>query len=252
MIIWLKMLYTIMLADLKEFFRVRLIIVSSCVMPVLMTIAFGFGMNDQKAFNVENYFLFIFPAILALGTMFSSMFSGGYVIILDRQQSVIRDLILSPVTYSTYIIARIFSCVLKALPQLIASSLLALLFLKSFTPHCSLFIILSFILTSVLFSTIGMIIGSFSNVVTFPGLANIILMPSMYLCDVFFPIENFKEFSLVVKAIPFTPSVQLFRYGFTGKGDLAAASINLGMLLAYALVTILFWVWFFKKQMMDE
>lgn len=249
---WLRNVYSIMGADLKEFYRVKLIIISSCLMPVLMTVSFGLGTNYQEMANVKNYFMFIFPAILALGTMFSSIFSGGYVIILDRQQSTIRDLIISPVSYSTYITARILASVIKASPQLIISFALALPFMESFhVPH-PLSIIAAFVLTSLLFTTVGMIIGSFSNVVTFPGLANIVLMPSMFLSDVFFPIANFKQFAAVVKLFPLTNSVKLFRYGFIGEGSVGDIMIGLSLLALSSAVVIVFWTWLFRKRVLED
>jgi len=246
---WMNNLSSLVITDLKEFFRVRLIITSSALMPVIMTLAYGLGMKGNGD-SIEGmpYFDFIFPGILALGTMFSAVFCGGYIIILDRQKSLIRDLLLSPVSYSTYILARLFAAVIKSSAQFVFCLIVAIPFIeRGFVVH-PFMLLTAFFLTALLFAAVGMILGSFSNVLTFPGIANFVLLPSMFFGGVFFPLSNFKTLGVAIQLIPFTGSVGILRYSITGTNLWGSMGLNFFMLLFYTFGAIAFWIWFFKKR----
>ncbi len=247
---WLRGFGSLVLSDLRQFYRVRLIVLSSSLMPVAMTLSFGLGGGDRATGEVPS-FAFIFPGILALATMFSAMFSGGYGIILDRQQSVIRDLMLSPVSYSAYVMARLVGVVLKSTPPLACALVCALPFLADWTPPHPFVALGTYALSALLFAAVGMWIGSFSNVMTFPGLANFVLMPFMFFCGVFFPVDNLGGLRPLVEALPFTSTVELYRYALTG-AELPAVAGKVALLALYAAATVALWTWIFKKRVVNE
>jgi ABC-2 type transport system permease protein len=247
---WFNEIYSLVLADVKEFFRIRFIITSSALMPVVMVLAFGLGArNGFNAIEGKDYFQYIFPAILAISAMFSSAYSAGFVIIFDREKYIVQDLIVSPVSYSSYILARIIASMIKSLPPLLIAMAIAIPLTSEPIIFNPLIVFVGFNLTTILFSTVGMIFGSFTVVYSFSGLVNIVLMPSMFFCDVFFPIANYQEFMYVVQIMPFTNAVQLFRYGISGEASMIGIPLNIMILLFYTVFTLGFWIWFFKKKM---
>lgn len=245
---WLRGFGSLVLSDLRQFYRVRLIVLSSSLMPVAMTLSFGLGAGTS---GTAPAFGFIFPGILALATMFSAMFSGGYGIILDRQQSIIRDLMLSPVSYSAYVMARLVGVALKSTPPLAFSFVCALPFLAEWWPSHPLVALTAYLLSALLFAAVGMWIGSFSNVMTFPGLANFVLMPFMFFCGVFFPVADLGGLQPLVEALPFTSTVALYRYAVTGAA-LPAVAGELALLAFYTVATVALWTWVFKKKVVNE
>nr|VFK25674.1 MAG: ABC-type multidrug transport system, permease component [Candidatus Kentron sp. MB]VFK29661.1 MAG: ABC-type multidrug transport system, permease component [Candidatus Kentron sp. MB]VFK74861.1 MAG: ABC-type multidrug transport system, permease component [Candidatus Kentron sp. MB] len=239
---WLDSVFILLATDLREFFRTRLIIPSSSVMPVMMTLAFGLaGPAIQTAGFGDTYFEFIFPSILALATMFSATFAAGYVVILDRQKGVIRDMMLSPAPYSAYVVGRLAGIVLKSIPPLLITLAVAAPLLSGWPWHLLPLFGLVFVLTSVQFAALGMIVGAYSNVMTFSGWANLYLMPFMFFCAVFFPLEAFGSAGWLVQFVPFTSSVQLFLYAVSGERPLHGIGINLILLFGYTVVFSLVW-----------
>jgi ABC-2 type transport system permease protein len=246
---WWRGVVSLLQADLRQFFRVRLIIASSALMPMVAMIAFGLGMGSAPGTEgVASYFAFICPAILALGTLYSTVFSGGYVVILDRQQSVVRDLMLSPASYSSYVTARLVAVVVKATPQLLLSLACAWPFLSGVRLQHPVVMALGFVISAVLFASLGMMVGAFSDVLTFPGWANFILMPFMFFCGVFFPVRNLGPLVPVVQLLPFTSTVELFRYGVMGQAALGGAAGQLALLVLYAAAGVAAWTWLFKRK----
>ena len=245
---WLRAFGSLVVSDLRQFYRVRLIVLSSSLMPVAMTLSFGLG---EGASGSAPAFGFIFPGILALATMFSALFSGGYGIILDRQQSVIRDLMLSPVSYSAYVMARLLGVALKSTPPLGLSLLCALPFLAEWRPAHPFVALAAYLLSALLFAAVGMWIGSFSNVMTFPGLANFVLMPCMFFCGVFFPVADLGRLQALVQALPFTSTVALYRHALTG-APLPAVAGQLALLAFDTAAIVALWTWIFKRRVVSE
>lgn len=245
--LWFKRIYSLAVADLTEFFRIELIIVSVALTPVIMMLSFGLGMKGSNVL-VEGipYFVFVVPGIFALGTMFSCTFSAGYTIISDRQRRLISDIVLSPVSYSSFVIARVISVILKSSTQLILTGLIAVLLLRVSLSNVFVFFV-AFVLTAIFFGGIGMIFGSFTNALTFQGLANIILMPSMFFCGVFFPISNFKHMASIIQLLPLTAAIEVFRFGVSGEVLVGTLSSNLVLLLIYDLLALLAGIGAFKK-----
>lgn len=250
---WLSSVGVLVAGDLREYFRTRFIMLSSSVMPIFMTLAFGVAAPDVGLRSASaSYFEFIFPAILALGCMFSATFSGGYIVIVDRQKSVIREMAVSPTPYSAYAAARLTAVVIKCLPQLVLTLLVALPFFSGWAQGQWGVFLLAFTMTALMFAAIGMVFGAYSNVLTFPGWANLILMPSMYFCAVFFPLSDYQAGSLAIQLLPFTGAVELFRYGITGTTPLYGIAVNALLLVSYTMVLMLVWTVVLRRRIQES
>jgi len=249
---WLNNVGILAMADLREFYRTRFIILSSSVMPVFMTLAFSSAHIQIGAeTGTGSYFEFIYPAILALGCMFSATFSGGYMVILDRQKSVIREMALSPTPYSAYAAARMFATVIKCFPQLGLTLLVAAPFYSGWASTNWAWILAAYVLTSLLFAACGMILGAYSNILTLPGWSNLVLMPSMYFCAVFFPLSDYQNAAIAVQLMPFTGAVELFRYGITGIAPLYGIGMNLLLLVGYTILLALLWIVVLQRRIRE-
>lgn len=247
MIEWLNRIYAAMLLDLIEFFRYRMAVVSTALTSLVMILAFGLGMGKSN-YMVEGipYVYFIIPGILAVGTMFSCIYSAGYTIILDRQRKLIDDIILSPASYSSFIIGRILSNMIKSSIQLIIVLFIAVVFLKMPIPNFFIFGI-AFVLTVILFAAIGMTLASFTDILSFAGFANLITLPFMYFCGVFFPVTYFKGLASIIQLAPFTAAIEVFRYAFTKQVLVGNLFSNLFILLFWSMLMGFIAVIAFKK-----
>ena len=123
---WLGDVLGLVVMDMRQFFDNRLFAVSTLLTSVSMVLAFG-AATDQMvspAPTAANYFGFVFPGIIGAGIMFSCTYTVGYTVIIDRNRRTIEDLILSPLSYSGFLLARIIGVVLKCLFQFVLVLLL--------------------------------------------------------------------------------------------------------------------------------
>ncbi|HEX8965874.1 MAG TPA: ABC transporter permease, partial [Patescibacteria group bacterium] len=81
----MKAIYILWLRQLKRYIRNKSRIIGSLGQPLLFLIALGFGIGPlyQKAAH-GNYIEFLAPGVIAMGILFTSIFSG-IEIIWDRQ-----------------------------------------------------------------------------------------------------------------------------------------------------------------------
>lgn len=249
---WLNKVYILIIGDLTEFFRIRMVTFSTLLTPVVMLFSFSLGMG-QAELTVKGiplgipYVDYVVPGIIALGTMFSCSFTLGYTIISDRQRRLIGDIVLSPVSYSSFVIARILAGLVKCAAQFIASIIIVLLLLRTPVNHPFL-LLCAYILTAVFFGALGMFFGAFSNSLTFPGFVNIVHMPFMYFCGVFFPINNFRGLAALLQFMPFTACIEMFRYAIYGKSLVFNYGQNLLLLFFYCFIMVSLAIWVFKKS----
>ncbi len=245
MVDWLNKTYTLVIADIVEFFRIPLAVLSTILTPLAMVLSFGLGMKHGSIIDETPYFLFLFPGILSLGTMFSCTFSTGYTIINDRQRRIISDIVLSPISYSSFVIARIVGSLIKSVIQFLLILIIGILFSQSL-PSNLLLLFIAFLLTGIIFSAIGMIFGVFTNILTFSGFANIVLMPAMFFSGIFFPISYYKRFAPIIQLLPFTLSVDIFRSSFISDYSVDL-SLFIILLIIYAICFVSIGILLFKK-----
>lgn len=230
---WGSIVHDMIKMDLIQFFRQRMIVISSFLTSMSMILSFGIGMNEKnvQVFGFESYFAFIAPGIFAIAMMFSSVFTMGYGTIIDRQKRIIEDMVLSPVSYSSFIAARYIAMVLKAFMQLCLIVFISVIIFKMPLKYPWM-LFLNFINITIFFSALGIILASFNNEMSFAGVANFILLPLFYFGGVFFPIENLGSISHIIKFLPLPIHVSLFKYATSG-----IATFNVSL---YFMVTVIY------------
>ena len=167
---FLKKVFTMLKADLLEWTRIKTAIIVSMLQPVIMVIAFGLR-GAQFEYSI--------PGILAIAVMFSVTFSAGYETISDRERRLVDDVVLSPVSYSSFIVSRLFSALIKSILPIGAALLIGMLFFGVGVSHF-LTIVLAYILTAIVSAGLGMTVGAFTNHLSFEGMVKFFLIPSMF------------------------------------------------------------------------
>ena len=92
-----RAIYIMWLRQMKRYVRSRARIVASLAQPLLFLVTFGFGFSAifQQA-GAGNYIQFLAPGIIAMGIVFSSVFSGIEVM-WDRQFGFLKETLVAPV-----------------------------------------------------------------------------------------------------------------------------------------------------------
>ena len=113
----MQAIYILWLRQIKRYLRSRARIVGSIGQPLLFLVALGFGLGPvfQKA-GQGNYLEFLSPGVIAMGILFTAIFSG-IEIIWDRQFGFLKETLVAPVSRLEIMIGRTLGGATVALLQ---------------------------------------------------------------------------------------------------------------------------------------
>src|SRR3972149_3176581 len=102
----LTAMYALWYRELKIFFREKSRIIGSIVQPVLWIVVFGSGLGTSVSVSGLNYQAFIFPGIIAMTAIFTSIFFGTYIV-WDRKIDFLKEVLVAPVSRTTIFIGKV-------------------------------------------------------------------------------------------------------------------------------------------------
>ena len=184
------------------------------------------------------YIDWLFPGILGMNIMFSSLFGVGYVIVRYRRSGVLKRLKATPVTAFEYLTAQLVS---RVLILLATSSLVWFgcdLFF-SFQMQGSYFdAFVIFLAGSICLVSLGLIIACRgTNEELTNGAINFICWPMMFLSEVWFSIEGASAWvKSIANALPLTHFLSAVRKIINDGATLSEVSSEITILLVMSLV----------------
>jgi ABC-2 type transport system permease protein len=238
----MRAIYILCIRQLKRYSRSPARIVGSLGQPIvfLLALGFGFGATFARA-GAGNYFNFVTPGIVAMGILFTAVFSG-IEIIWDRQFGFLKETLVAPVSRLQIVLGRVLGGTIVAMMQGAVVFLVCLVFGFRFGSWLLLPLALVFMfLISLLFTSIGTAIGSvLQDMQGFPLVMNFLVMPLFFFSDALFPINGLpKVLMLALRLNPLTYGVDGLRgalghaFAFSVITDFAvlviASSILLGI-----------------------
>jgi len=244
-----SVIYILWLRQIKKYLRSKARLFSSLGQPVLFLVALGFGFGPifQKA-GGGNYIQFLAPGIIAMSVIFMSVFSGIEVII-DKQFGFLKETLVAPVSRFSIMIGRTLGGATVATVQGVLVFIIAVI--VGFRPTLGLETILVFvyiILTAILFTSLGTMIGSLVNDMhAFPVIINFLIMPLFFLSGALFPLNN------LPKAINIIANINPLTYGVDGIRGILTGEIHFGfitdffVLLVFVVVTLALGSYAFSK-----
>jgi ABC-2 type transport system permease protein len=214
----LNAVYIIWLRELKKFVRDRSRLLSSIAQPLiwLLLLGTGFGATFGKVGDLQ-YIQFMFPGILVMTLLFSSMFSA-ISIIWDREFGFLKEMLVAPISRTSIALGKAVGgasrSTIQGLIILIFSPLIGInITLTKFLMVVPLMFFISFTI-----SGIGIIIAA--RMESFEGfnlIINFIIMPMFLLSGAIFPITNLPSWlSVVVNINPLSYGVDIMRWVMTG------------------------------------
>ncbi|OFK59492.1 ABC transporter permease [Globicatella sp. HMSC072A10] len=214
---------------MKETNRYLRIWVQTLVPPVITTSLYfiifgkmiGGRIGEMGGFS---YMEFIVPGLIMMSSITSSYANVSSSFFSQKLQKNIEELLVAPVP--THVI--IWGFVLGGVGRsLIVASLVTMvsLFFVPLHVHSWLVVVMTILMTAILFSLAGLINGvfarSFDDVSIVP---TFVLQPLTYLGGVFYAISMLPPFWQAVSKInPIVYMISGFRYGFLGIGDVPIA-----------------------------
>jgi len=244
----LNAIYIIWLRELKKFIRDRSRLVSSIAQPLiwLLLIGTGFGATFGKVGDLQ-YIQFMFPGILVLTLLFSSMFSA-ISIIWDREFGFLKEMLVAPIRRTSIAIGKAIGGASRSTIQGVIILIFSPLIGINMTIQKFLLIVPLMFFIAFTISGIGIIIAA--RMESFEGfnlIVNFVIMPMFLLSGAIFPISNLPPWlSTIVNINPLSYGVDIMRWVMTGISERSPA-LDLTVLSLICVLTTTISVYLFSK-----
>ncbi len=225
---------------------------SQTLLPPVVTMSlyfviFGGFIGSQIApINGYTYMEFIVPGLIMMSVIMSSFMHTVSSFYFAKFQKTLEEIMVSPTPYSVVIAGYVTGGVLRGMTIATLVMVVASFFTDVTMAHPGIMLLFA-LLTSVLFSMIGLLNGVFAN--SFDGISivpNFVLTPLTYLGGVFYSITMLPPFwQSVSHWNPILYMVNGFRYGFLGVSDVSV-TFAAGLLLTLT-VGLFVYTWYLFK-----
>jgi ABC-2 type transport system permease protein len=215
--------------ELIRFSRNRTRIVTSLAQPVLFLFVLGSGLSPilPGGNGSVNYRTFMFPGILAMTVLFTSMFSA-VSIVWDREFGFLREMLVAPVRRSALVIGKCLGGATVATLQ--GSILLALAGLVGipYSPALLVVLVLKMALGAAMLTAMGTMIASrLETIESFQVLMQLIALPMFFLSGAVFPLRRLPRWlATLTRLDPLTYAVDPMRRAVFGHLSVPAAARN--------------------------
>ena len=236
----LRKIYGIWHREIIRFWREKSRIFSSLITPLLWLLIFGTGMRAAAMPGIEDYQSFIFPGIVGMTLLFTSVWCGISVI-WDREFGFLKEILVAPVSRSSIVIGKAFGGGTSALLQGFILLPLSPLVGVHLTPYSFLLLIPIMILISVGLVCIGLLIASLiESMEGFNLIMSLVIMPMFFLSGALFPLTSaphwLRWFSYVD---PLAYGVDVLRWAaFSGADSIFPIYIEIFILMGFAAAMI--------------
>ena len=183
-ILWLR--------EVKRYLRSKPQIIASLGQPLMYLLVLGFGLGPvfQRA-GQGSYLQFVAPGVVAMGILFTSIFSG-IGLLWDRQFGFLKETLVAPVPRLQIMLGRTLGGATIAMIQ--GLFVLVVSLLAGFRPHDLSAVplaILFMTLTAVVFASLGTAIGStLRDMQGMQFVMNFLVMPLFFLSGALYPLNN--------------------------------------------------------------
>jgi ABC-2 type transport system permease protein len=243
----LEGLYALWYRELKVFSREKSRIVSSLFTPLLWIVVFGGGLGSAVSLGGINYQVFIFPGILTMTILFSSIFFGLYIV-WDKRIDFFKEVLVAPLSRITIFAGKMLGGSIDALIQGCGMLLIGVVLGVNYTVLNFFFsLIFMFFLASAMVS-LGLILGAnMESVEGFQLISSFIVFPMFFFSGALFPIKDLPTYLLAFTVIdPVTYAVDGMRGILLGTSTLPVTA-DLFILMGFAGVMIAIGTWSFTR-----
>ncbi|HEV8361095.1 MAG TPA: ABC transporter permease [Candidatus Thermoplasmatota archaeon] len=245
------------LREFKVFQREKSRVVSSVVSPLFWLVLFGAGLGGfvEGLPAGLTYTAFIFPGLLFMTVLFSSMFFGMYIV-WDRKLDFLKEVLAAPVSRPSIFLGKVLGGTTDALAQsllLILLGALVLPFLSPGFPGLSpvgmLLSLPVIFLIAVSIASLGLGIGTmFESFEGFQVVVSFVIFPLFFLSGALYPLTGLPSWLTVVTTVnPLSYAVDLLRYLLLGAGTVNPL-FSFGMLVGFTALMLGFGTFMFQRM----
>ena len=244
----LEGIYAIWLREAKIYFREKERFVASVVSPLLWIFGFGAGLGASVAIGGINYQTYVFPGIMVMTVLFTSVFYGLYVI-WDRKLDFLKAVLVSPLSRRSVFAGKMLGGVTDAIIQSLVLFVVALFLKIPLTPIGFAASLVAVFFTAACMTSIGLFFGAIlSSIESFQLVSNFVVWPLFLFSGALFPISNLPEWLRVLTFIdPLTYAVDALRGTMLGSGVFPFA-LDISVLFAFCLLAVGAGAWAFGRM----
>jgi ABC-2 type transport system permease protein len=227
-------LYALWYREFKVFLREKSRIVSSLFTPLLWIIVFGGGLGSSVSLGGTNYQVFIFPGILTMTILFSSIFFGLYIV-WDKKIDFFKEVLVAPLSRLTIFAGKMLGGCTDALIQGALMLAFGVVLGLSYTLLTVAFAMIFMLVLASATVSIGLVIGSrMESPEGFNLIVSFLVFPLFFLSGALFPISNLPSWLSVFTVLnPVTYAVDGMRGVMLGISTFPVL-LDFGVLLAFA------------------
>ncbi|MDP2211151.1 MAG: ABC transporter permease [Candidatus Aquicultor sp.] len=244
-------IYTLWLRDITRFVRDKPRIISSSVQPLLWLFVLGLGLSTAfvRGGGDNNYMRFIYPGIISMSVLFTSIFSA-VSIIWDREFGFLKEVLVAPIPRWSVAIGRALGgstvAVLQGTIILIVAPLVGVSF--TFSQLALAFLIMFMIAFSM--TSFGILIAARMHTHEgFQVVVNFILLPMFFLSGAMFPVgEGLPSWmQALVRINPLSYGVDALRQTLVGI-KINPIWLDLSVVAGFGAFALMMAVWYFEKH----
>jgi ABC-2 type transport system permease protein len=254
MIQW-RPVYVICLREFIKFFREKSRLLGTLARPVLWLFVVGNGMSSlikpQAGFS---YLQFIFPGMIGMTILFSSIFSS-ISIVWDREFGFMKEMLVAPISRTSIVIGKAISGTLIS----VAQAVIILVLIPFLGIHITFMQFIEVVAVSVLVSfcitSMGILIAA--RLTSFDGfniIMNFLVMPMLFLSGAMYPVTSMPPALRPLTQInPLTYGIDAFKHvllrnGTPPLGPEFPLMLDLAVVTAISLVMITFAALSFRQK----
>jgi ABC-2 type transport system permease protein len=242
----LNVIYVIVAREFKKFVRERSRLISAAARPLIWLFFVGAGMSRLvRPVEGVTYTQFIFPGILGMTVLFSSIFSS-ISIIWDKEFGFMKEILVAPVSRFSIVVGKALSgTVVSTLQAVIILLFFPLLGIKMGVMNVVEVIVLCAMLAFCI-SSFGILIATFyDSYESFSVIMNFIIMPMFFLSGAMYPVKLLPQaLRIASKLNPLTYGVDALKHMITPlrTGPMSpdfSLAVDIGVIAATSVVFVI-------------
>jgi ABC-2 type transport system permease protein len=193
-LIEVNVVYVLIARDYKKFIREKSRLISTLARPLIWLFLVGGGMSRFVSPDIGvSYMQFIFPGILGMTILFSSIFSS-ISIIWDKEFGLMKEILVAPVSRFSIVVGKALSgTIISVIQATVILLFFPFLGIKMGILSIPFTIAIAFLLAFCI-SSLGIIIATFyESMESFSAIMNFIVMPMFFLSGAMYPVKNLPD-----------------------------------------------------------
>ena len=245
-------IYALLLREAKVYFREKERIISILVSPLLFLFVVGRGISGTSPAPGFSYQQFIFPGILAMVILFTSITYGLYII-WDKRLDFLKEVLAAPISRTTLFVGKTLGGMLGAVIETLLLLVIGAFVILPLNPVKVALCLAASFPVSYMITNIGLTIGAkMKSMEGFGLIMSFLTWPLFFFSGALFDISKAEPYIKTISLFdPVTYAVDIMRIIMLGRGAFSAWT-DLGVIFLFCMATTAIGVAAFGKLQQEK